>query len=150
MVFTLTLPTEFPYVLAVATSAFFVNSYHAILTGGARRKSGLKYPISYATEEQAAKDPAAATFNCAQRAHSNFTENLTPLVGEMLIAGLQFPVISASIGGAWVFARIMYARGYVKNGPQGRMRWSTLHFVSDLALKLLAAYTSVTFVMSTM
>lgn len=50
----------------MASASFFVNLYHFALTGKARKASGLKYPIPYATVEQAAKDPAAHKFNCCQ------------------------------------------------------------------------------------
>lgn len=52
------------YVLAVATSTFFINTFHSVLTSKARSKSGVKYPIAYASQEQAEKDPAAYLFNC--------------------------------------------------------------------------------------
>ncbi len=52
------------YVLAVATSTFFLNSYHAALTSGARRASGIKPPNAYASQELADKDPKAFAFNC--------------------------------------------------------------------------------------
>lgn len=56
----------------MASASFFVNVYHFALTGGARKASGLKYPIPYATVEQAAKDPAAHRFNCCQVRHLLF------------------------------------------------------------------------------
>ena len=52
------------YVLAVATSTFFLNSYYSIVDTMHRKASGLKYPIAYASVEQADKDPAAFLFNC--------------------------------------------------------------------------------------
>jgi glutathione S-transferase len=57
----------------------------------------------------------------AQRAHNNFTENLTPFLGALLVAGLKHPVLAASLGGAWSFARVMFAIGYTSGGPQGRI-----------------------------
>ncbi len=35
-----------------------------MLTSSARKKSGIKYPNSYASAEQAEKDPKAFAFNC--------------------------------------------------------------------------------------
>jgi glutathione S-transferase len=37
---------------------------HGLLTSSARKKAGIKYPNSYASAEQAEKDPRAFTFNC--------------------------------------------------------------------------------------
>ncbi|RYC54250.1 hypothetical protein CHU98_g11964 [Xylaria longipes] len=75
MSFVFEVPKEYGYVLAVATSTLFINTYHKLLSSVARKASGLKYPIPYATQEQADKDPKAFKFNLAQRAHANFGEN---------------------------------------------------------------------------
>lgn len=117
-----------------------------MLTGQYRKAAKVPYPNCYATMEQAEKDPAAFKFNCgmfpshwlpspspgrvaltispptclAQRAHANFTENVTTFLGSLFIAGLQFPIVSASIGAAWAVSRVLYARGYTSNGPKGR------------------------------
>jgi glutathione S-transferase len=135
------------YVLAVASTSFFVNLYHSTLTSLARRDSGLKYPIPYATEEQAAKSPAAFKFNCAQRAHGNFVENFAPFLGALLISGLRFPTAGAAVGAAWVVGRALYARGYVAHGPPGRMMGFGIFLLSDLALKFMSVWTGVQMVL---
>ena len=56
--------TRCSYVLLAASSTFFVNLMHGFLTSSARRKAAVKYPNSYASAEQAEKDPRAFTFNC--------------------------------------------------------------------------------------
>lgn len=61
---TITLPEEYGYVLLAATAPFFVNVYHGQLTMMHRKASGVKYPNSYASHEQAEKDPKAYAFNC--------------------------------------------------------------------------------------
>ena len=58
----LTEPSSYVLVASVATVA--VNVYHHMLTAKHRRRSGVKYPNAYATDEQAAKDPKAYQFNC--------------------------------------------------------------------------------------
>lgn len=58
--------------------------------------------------------------HAAQRAHANFTENLTPFVVSLLVAGLRFPVAAAGIGAAWSASRMLYAYGYAGKGPKGR------------------------------
>ncbi|KAK4113786.1 membrane-associated proteins in eicosanoid and glutathione metabolism [Canariomyces notabilis] len=135
----ITLPDEYGYVLAVATSTFFINTLHAVLTSNRRRSSGIKYPVAYATNEVAEKDPKAYAFNCAQRAHANFTENLTPFLGAMLVSGLRYPIYAAGVGAAWSAARVMYALGYTSSkGPQGRTLWSAIGFLCDFAVKGMA------------
>ncbi|KAL1875283.1 hypothetical protein VTK73DRAFT_10239 [Phialemonium thermophilum] len=140
------LPSEYGYVLAAATSTFFVNMFHSTLTSRARKASGQKYPISYASNELAEKDHKAYLFNCAQRAHNNFTENLTPFLGALLISGLRYPVAAASLGAAWTVFRVVFAYGYAKKGPQGRLYGSVGASLADFALKLMAAYTSFRFI----
>lgn len=89
---------------------------------GAPLSQGITYPNTYATPEQAAKDPAAYQLNCAQRAHANFTENLTPWMTLLLIAGLRFPVPAAGLGLSWLVSRVVYTVGYTSSrGPKGRI-----------------------------
>ncbi|KFA73545.1 hypothetical protein S40288_07686 [Stachybotrys chartarum IBT 40288] len=111
MPFILELPDKYGLVLAVATSTFFLNSVHVVLTS-----------------------------NAPQRAHANFTENQTSFLGALLIAGLQWPVASAALGGCWALSRLVYAIGYARSGPEGRVRGSIGSFLSDSSLKFMAAY----------
>ncbi|KAK0735608.1 hypothetical protein B0T21DRAFT_384419 [Apiosordaria backusii] len=142
---TLTLPSDYGYVLLAASSTFFINTLHVVLTSKARKASGIKYPVSYASNDLAEKDRKAYLFNCAQRAHNNFTENLTPFLGALLISGLQYPKFAASVGGVWAFARVLFAFGYTSKGPEGRLVGGALGSLSDIILKLTAAYTAVGF-----
>jgi hypothetical protein len=54
----------YSFVLAAATSTFFLNYVHMILTVKARKQSKIAYPNAYASDELAKKDPAAFAFNC--------------------------------------------------------------------------------------
>lgn len=47
----------------------------------------------------------------AQRAHNNYTENQISFLGALLISGLRFPVPAATLGAAWVAARVVYVLG---------------------------------------
>ncbi|KAK4203231.1 hypothetical protein QBC40DRAFT_274861 [Triangularia verruculosa] len=139
----ITLPSDYSYVLLAASSTFFINTLHAVLTSKARKASGIKYPVSYAANDVAEKDRKAYLFNCAQRAHANFTENLTPFLGSLLISGLQYPRFAGAVGAVWAFGRVLFAFGYTTKGPEGRMIGSALGSLSDLVLKFTAAYTAV-------
>ncbi|KAK1778173.1 hypothetical protein QBC45DRAFT_414671 [Copromyces sp. CBS 386.78] len=143
MAIIVTLPDEYGYVLLATVSTFFVNVFHSLNTGAQRKASGVKYPAAYASQEVAEKDPKAFAFNCAQRAHANFTENLTPAIGAMLIAGLKYPVLAGALGGLWSLSRVFYTIGYTKGGPQGRTKFAVVSSLSLLTLKLTAAYTAV-------
>ncbi|KAL7943001.1 ER glutathione S transferase [Trichoderma barbatum] len=147
MAITLTIPDAYGLVLAAATSTFFVNLLHMARTGKFRKASKVTYPNAYATHEQAEKDPAAYRFNCAQRAHANFIENQPSALGALFIAGLQFPLAAAIMGATWSFGRAFYLYGYTSSaGPKGRTFGAYLAGAADLALKLMAAYTSVVLV----
>lgn len=67
------------------------------------------------------KEENKLTPSTAQRAHNNYTENLTPFLGSLLIAGLKYPTFSASLGGAWAVSRVLFAVGYTSKGPGGRI-----------------------------
>ncbi|TXC07472.1 hypothetical protein FocTR4_00003819 [Fusarium oxysporum f. sp. cubense] len=161
----LELPAEYGFVLVAATSTFFINTLHVLLTSKARKRSGIKYPVAYASNELAEKDAEAFKFNCgsyhppptqpksqvltlsstAQRSHANFTENQISFLGALLISGLRFPVASAVLGAGWAFSRVFYAIGYSAGGPKGRMGGSIGSFLCDTSLKCMAAYTSIMF-----
>ncbi|CAH0044209.1 unnamed protein product [Clonostachys solani] len=137
---------QFGLVLAVASSSFLVNAMHMLTTSRFRKASGVLYPVSYASEEQAAKNKNAYKFNCAQRAHANFTENHTSFLGALLISGLRFPLVAAGLGAAWVFGRVVYLLGYTSDkGPKGRNIGSLFASPADIALRLMAVYTGVQF-----
>ncbi|KAI5856641.1 membrane-associated proteins in eicosanoid and glutathione metabolism [Durotheca rogersii] len=141
--YSLQVPSEYGYVLLVAVSSVFINTLHTVITANARRKSGLAYPIAYASQEQAEKNPKAYAFNCAQRAHANYTDNLAPFLGGLLVSGLSYPVSSAALGAAWVVGRIWYAAGYAAAGPQGRVKGFFLSTIADAALKIMAVVAGV-------
>ncbi|RYP13997.1 hypothetical protein DL767_010467 [Monosporascus sp. MG133] len=146
MSMTLDLPAEYGYTITIAATSLLIHTYHAILTARARRASGIPYPNSYATAEQAAKDPKAMAFNCAQRAHANYTENLTPFLGSLLISSLVFPRAGAALGGIWVLGRTLYAAGYTgSKGPNGRLPGFYMSSLSWMALSAMAVFASVKF-----
>ncbi|RKU45956.1 hypothetical protein DL546_005104 [Coniochaeta pulveracea] len=144
MAFTsIVLPQDYGYVLLAATSTYFVNFYHIVLTSSARKASGITYPAAYASNEQAEKDPKAYAFNCAQRAHANFSENVTPFLATLLVAGLRYPVVAGGMGIAWCVSRAVYAAGYTsKAGPKGRSVGAISSRLLDLGLAGMAIFTS--------
>ncbi|RYP79705.1 hypothetical protein DL770_006547 [Monosporascus sp. CRB-9-2] len=144
MSLTLELPAEYGYTIAVATTSLLVNTYHLFLTAGARKASGVLHPNAYATAEQANKDPKAMRFNCAQRAHAHYTEHITPFLGTLLISSLTFPRAGAALGGIWGLGRIWYAMGYTgSKGPKGRVPGFYMSALSELALTVMAVFTSI-------
>lgn len=91
------------------TSTFVLNTIHGFNTGSYRRAAAVDYPAAYAPSSRT--DQAAHRFNSAQRAHANFIENQPTAVGAMLIAGLKFPIATATLGGLWTVFRYIYMWG---------------------------------------
>ena len=93
------------------------------LTVKYRNKAKVPYPNAYASAEESAKSIEKYQFNCAQRAHANFTENHTNFLVTLLVAGIGMPEISAGLGAMWILGRFLYASGYVRpkqDGGKGR------------------------------
>lgn len=146
MSLTLELPAEYGYTITVAATSLLLHMYHMTLTSRARKASGIPYPNAYATAEQADKDPKAMAFNCAQRAHANYTENITPFLGSLFISSLVFPRAGAALGGIWVLGRFWYAVGYTgSKGPKGRVQGFVMSAFSGMALQAMAVFAGVKF-----
>uniref|UniRef100_A0A7S3IPL8 MAPEG family protein n=1 Tax=Strombidium inclinatum TaxID=197538 RepID=A0A7S3IPL8_9SPIT len=60
-------------------------------------------------------------FNKAQRIHYNYLESISQILCMMLICGLQFPIVTATIGAVYLAARLWFQIGYMVLGPRGRM-----------------------------
>jgi hypothetical protein len=86
-----------------------------VITGATLRpRAKILYPQLYATPEQAAANPAVFAYNCAQRAHANYVENLLPAIGSMLVAGLSYPTITGWLGVGWLGCRLVYFYNYTR------------------------------------
>lgn len=99
--------------LSSGISLALSSSLGFLIWGLYRKRAGIQYPFLYATEAQCRKNPAAFTFNCAQRCHANYVENLLPMVGSMLIAGLENPRQVSALGIVWIVARGVYSWAYI-------------------------------------
>ena len=82
-------------------------------------------------------------------AHSNYLENLSSVVPAILIAGIQYPLSTDSLGAFWITFRIVYAVGYTdenKTRGEGRL-YGTPFWLAQLGLFGLAGWTGVKMVM---
>ena len=137
------------YVLGVFVLSGIVNQYHGLLTGGARKAAGVPYPNAYSTQAEADADPLKYKFNCAQRAHSNYLENLPTFLVTSAVAGLVYPQATAAMGVAWCLGRVMYARGYIAStvAEKGKGRskgfWYLLPHAGLLGTAMYVAYTMI-------
>uniref|UniRef100_A0A1B6C1V1 Glutathione S-transferase 3, mitochondrial n=1 Tax=Clastoptera arizonana TaxID=38151 RepID=A0A1B6C1V1_9HEMI len=111
---TITLPSEYGYVILVGVGSAFMLVWKGIKVGQARKKFGVNYPTMYS--------PTNDVFNCYQRAHQNTLENYPQFLMMLLLGGLEHPLISAAAGSTWVLGRIAYARGYYTGDPSKRMQ----------------------------
>jgi glutathione S-transferase len=124
------------YVLLVATASTCIASLHTNLTARYRKAAGVPFPNPYASHTEAAASIDKFRFNCAQKAHANFTENHASFVFVLLIAGLGYPLWSAILGVSWCIARVLYALGYTRkeNAENGKGRhwgswWALPHLL---------------------
>jgi glutathione S-transferase len=133
------------YVLLTTILSTFIPSFHTLTTGNLRTIAGVRFPNAYATASEAAASIEKYRFNCAQKAHSNFTENHTSFVCVLLIAGLHYPKLSCFLGVLWCVARFLYLLGYTRkeNAENGRGRhWGSWWSAPHVALMGLAIASS--------
>lgn len=109
------IPSSYGLVLFVASSAFIFSTIQSVYIGATLRPGAkILYPQLYATPEQAAADPVIFAYNCAQRAHANYVENLFPTIGSMLVAGMNYPLAAGCLGLGWLCCRLIYFYNYTR------------------------------------
>lgn len=92
-----------------------VSQYHGAFVSRQRRPAKVSYPNTYATADEASKDPLKWRFNCAQRAHSNYLENLAVFLPTFLASSVLHPIAASVFGAIWLTGRIVYAHGYASS-----------------------------------
>ncbi|MDI1488920.1 MAG: hypothetical protein OHK93_008197 [Ramalina farinacea] len=145
-----TLPADYGYVLATATASVFVNQWYAIRTAQFRKQAQVPYPNSYATAAEMKDNKDKYLFNCAQRAHANFSEHWPAFLVGLVGGGLQYPLLSAGMGGVWLAARIMYNIGYTradKEKGSGRNPAGSIAYLPELGLHILTGMTAYSMIM---
>ncbi|KAJ6261462.1 hypothetical protein Dda_4132 [Drechslerella dactyloides] len=139
----LTIPSEYGYVLFVALASTFVNQWHGIKVGSARRAAKVPYPNAYAPHAEAPTGSEKYVFNCAQRAHANFIEHLPQFYVSLFVSGLGFPKLAAGLGSLYLFGRVLYAIGYAnpqKQNGTGRFLGAPFFYPGLLGLWGSAGY----------
>ncbi|KAJ5888735.1 hypothetical protein N7495_008776 [Penicillium taxi] len=124
------IPSNYGAVIAVALGFIPVLGFiHGNITGSLRKVANVPYPHTYATVQQCKENPSAEKFNCAQRAHANFTENAAQTMLFTLVAGVKYPQLATGLGLAWVVLRSLFLYGYVYSGkPNGKGRYIGIFF----------------------
>lgn len=107
----------------------FLSFFHGLHAGTFRKAAKVPYPQLYATPTQTSKEEspntaaAAHQYNCAQRAHANYMENMPQTMVMLLVAGLKWPLAATGLGVAWLAFRGLYAWGYIYGTkPKGGSR----------------------------
>lgn len=76
----------------------------------------------------------------------NYVEWIACSLVLLLVAGLQFPITSASLGLAVIVGRFLYAYGYTSGGPSGRSIGVLVNDLAVLALFVLSILAGVNFI----
>ena len=75
-------------------------------------------------------------FNQAQRGHLQYMESALQVYFQFLLAGLVYPIATASIAAIYLVARIGFQWGYAKYGPKGRMYAAPFVMIIQMALPI--------------
>jgi len=80
------------------------------------------------------RDDQWKEFNNFQRAHYNYVESAASVLTTLLVSGLFYPRVSSALGIAYIIGRQLYAHGYRKEGPKGRLLGAGILDVSLIGL----------------
>ncbi|KAI5284602.1 hypothetical protein KEM54_001205 [Ascosphaera aggregata] len=127
---TITVPDGYGNVIIVSLGLMPLLSFiHGAVVTAMRKKAKIEYPSTYATVEECKENKTAEKFNCAQRAHANYLENLPQTMLSTLVAGLKYPTAATVAGSLWLVARILFLHGYVySDKPRGMGRFKGAWF----------------------
>jgi len=100
------------YIFLVVAGSVLLNLWQMMKVGGARKKFNVMYPKMYSDDEH---------FNCYQRAHQNYLENLPLFLALLFLSSLYMPKYAAMCGALWLVARAIYSLGYYTGNPKNRI-----------------------------
>ncbi|KAF5093968.1 hypothetical protein D0Z00_003753 [Geotrichum galactomycetum] len=135
-------PTDYKFVLASLALIPAFSTYLGITVIKARKTGKVELPLLFASEADAAADPAKYKFNCTQKSAMNFQEHMPGFVVGALISGVSFPRATAIAVLSWLSGRYLYHQGYSSGDPKKRSRGfhgSLTHLVVTLGA-LYSAY----------
>ncbi|RKP07917.1 microsomal glutathione S-transferase 3 [Thamnocephalis sphaerospora] len=132
---TLIIPSDFGYVGLAAAGTLIYYTALGFSVNGARKKYRVPPPDMgsgiYASKLDE-KDWVA--FNNVMRSHLNLSEQLPSYLTLLLIGGLHYPRAAAGAGALFTTGRIIYARGYIGSGPEGRRAGAMISMASIASL----------------
>eukprot|EP00244_Chara_vulgaris_P002265 TRINITY_DN13883_c0_g2_i3.p1 TRINITY_DN13883_c0_g2~~TRINITY_DN13883_c0_g2_i3.p1 ORF type:complete len:150 (-),score=18.14 TRINITY_DN13883_c0_g2_i3:298-747(-) len=134
----ITLHSDFGYVILTVVFAVVAHQWMALFkVMEARKEYNVPYPTMYADKHE---NKYADKFNCIQRGHQNSLESLPQFFVLLILAGLQFPYVSALVGTIFVIGRILYFIGYSSGNPAGRLAGAPFYAFPFMALLSMCIY----------
>jgi len=146
--------------IAIVLLAIILNFYLGGRVGAARRLYHFDYPNMYAMPGMKVRAPdtvdwpgstngepvpadlliiieedVAFKFNCVQRAHQNYLEQLPGMLAMIVLGTFSFPLFTTVFGLIWLLGRLVYAMGY-RGSPKRRHRGS-FQYIGVLGLMAL-------------
>ncbi|DBA04044.1 TPA: hypothetical protein N0F65_009391 [Lagenidium giganteum] len=106
------------FVLIVVLLTVFVDQWAGIKVGKARKTYDVHYPQMYAERS----DRNFMAFNCVQRAHQNFLENMSFFFTLLMTSSIFRPGLAAIAGFIRLLAFIVYIVSYASGDPNKRFR----------------------------
>lgn len=79
-------------------------------------------------------DNTKPLFNAVQRGHQNMLESHYAILWLMTLAGLKYPLATATAGAFWSIGRVLYAIGYSSGDVKKRIYGTAVHTPAFLAL----------------
>jgi glutathione S-transferase len=138
-------PTDYKFVLASLALVPAFSIYLGATVVKARKTAKVDLPLLFASEADAAADPAKHKFNCTQKSAMNFQEHMPGFVIGALISGVSFPRATAIGVLSWLSGRFLYHKGYSSGDPKKRSRGFHGN-ITHLAVTLAALYSAYTLV----
>ncbi|KAF9021025.1 membrane-associated proteins in eicosanoid and glutathione metabolism [Hymenopellis radicata] len=121
MAITIVLSDEYKWVALALFSTQIMLAAQTMVVGKKRKLAKIKYPQLYAEKAEAEASRDAYIFNCAQRAHQNTLEVITPVITATILTSVYYPIAAAVGCGLFVVGRAFYTKGYLA-GPDSRVK----------------------------
>ncbi|KAI5074269.1 hypothetical protein GOP47_0010230 [Adiantum capillus-veneris] len=110
----------------------------------ARKRYGVPFPTLYALESE---NKNAKYFNCVQRGHQNSLEFMPVFFVLVVLSGLEFPKVAASLGFLYCVGRFLYFKGYSTGEPDNRLNFGKYNFGALLGLLICSGVAGVRLLM---
>ncbi|PVU84809.1 hypothetical protein BB559_007381 [Furculomyces boomerangus] len=139
----ITIEANYAWNIIIAAGMGIQCTIAGINCGSVRRKFNVPHP-DMGCGRFAAKlsDKDWATFNNVIRVHQNYVEQLPIAISAVLMCGLFYGKVSATLGLIYIASRFAYAYGYSTFGPKGRMVGAVSQYLSITSMLFLCIFGS--------